>query len=152
MVDLQAAYARTAAGLAEIKGRELHLTREQRNLLIVIDGKSALATFAHIVGCTPEHMEQVATPLIRNGLIALAGDAPVAGRTQPAEVGLTLIALAGQVFGSHAGPIVRKLEKAGASPAEQLAAAEGAAKLAKLTINEHQADVFLAEARKLIGL
>ena len=39
MADLQEVYARTEAGAAEIKARALELTRAQRNLLIVIDGK-----------------------------------------------------------------------------------------------------------------
>ena len=39
MADLQAVFARTEAGVAEIKARAFELTRGQRNLLIVIDGK-----------------------------------------------------------------------------------------------------------------
>lgn len=159
MADLQAVYARTQAGLQEIKARALHLTREQRNLLIVIDGKSALGSFAKISGCVPEQMGEVVAPLVRHGLIAAVGSAPsppaapgapTTGQMQAGASAQALIALAEQVFGAHAGPVVRKLEKAGSSAAELRAAAGSGAKLAKLTIDENKARLFLAEALKLI--
>ena len=61
-----------------------------------------------------------------------------------------LIALAERVFDKHAGPVVLKLEKAATSGADLLTAAESAAKLAKLTIDESKARDFLAEARRLM--
>ena len=162
MADLQAVFARTEAGVAEIKARAFELTRGQRNLLIVIDGKSALGSFAKMAGCAPEQMGEVLAPLIEHGLIA-----PVAGGSNPAFAqGLpsgggslpsgssatqALIALAERVFEKHAGPVVLKLEKAGASGGDLLAAAESAAKLAKLTIDESKANDFLVEARRLIS-
>lgn len=150
MVDLQAVYIRTAAGLKEIRARAQQLTREQRNLLIVVDGKSALGSFAGIVGCAPQAMARVAEPLIRLGLIAVPGAAAVAAEPPSAATMQALIALAEQIFGSHAAPVVRKLETAGDSPADLLASVEAAAKLAKLTIDETQAATFLAEARKRV--
>jgi len=163
MADLQAVYARTEAGAQEIKARALDLTRGQRNLLIVIDGKSALSSFAKMVGCAPEQMGDVLVPLIEHGLIAaVAGAANPAlaqgglpGGSGPMPSGSStaqaLIALAERVFEKRAGAVVGKLEKAAASGADLLAAAESAAKLAKLTIDEAKAQDFLAEARRLIS-
>lgn len=162
MADLQAVYARTEAGVAEIKARALDLTRGQRNLLIVIDGKGAVASFAKIAGCAPEQMGEVLLPLIEHGLVApvtggsnqvpVQGLSPeVAPQTSGASQAHALIALAERVFDKRAGPVVLKLEKAADSGGDLLAAAESAAKLAKLTIDEAKAQEFLAEARRLIS-
>ncbi|KAF0166984.1 MAG: hypothetical protein FD157_146 [Rhodocyclaceae bacterium] len=162
MADLQEVYARTEAGVAEIKARALDLTRGQRNLLIVIDGKNALGSFAKMAGCAPEQMGDVLLPLIEHGLIArVAGrsnwapeqNSPAGGRPSPSTYAgaQVLIALAERVFEKHAGPVVLKLEKAAGSGGDLLAAAESAAKLAKLTIDESKAQEFLVEARRLIS-
>jgi len=150
MADLQAVYARTEAGALEIKARAFDLTRGQRNLLIIIDGKSALSSFAKMVGCAPEQMGEVLVPLIEHGLIApvASGPLPLPSVSSAAQA---LIALAERVFEQRAGPVVLKLEKADASGSDLLAAAESAAKLAKLTIDESKAEEFLAEARRLIS-
>ncbi|MDZ4254901.1 MAG: hypothetical protein U1A72_20210 [Sulfuritalea sp.] len=162
MADLQGVYARTEAGAAEIKARALELTRAQRNLLIVIDGKSAIGSFAKIAGCAPEQMGEVLQPLIEHGLVApiAGGSNRVSVRDQaaggvPLPSGFSraqaLVALAERVFDKRAGPVVLKLEKAADSGGDLLAAAESAAKLAKLTIDEVKAQDFLAEARRLIS-
>lgn len=162
MADLQEVYARTAAGVGEIKARALDLTRGQRNLLIVIDGKNTLGSFVKMVGCAPEQMGDVFIPLIEYGLIAsvagaanpaLAQAIPARGVASPpgSSPAQSLIALAERVFEKHAGPVVLKLEKAAAAGTDLLAAAESAAKLAKLTIDEAKAQDFLAEARRLIS-
>ena len=162
MAELQDIYARTDAGVVEIKARALDLTRAQRNLLIVIDGKNTLGSFAKMVGCAPEQMADVFVSLIEHGLIApvvglgspvLARAASVSDVPLPAgsSVAQGLIALAEKVFEKRAGPVVLKLEKAAASGADLLAAAEGAAKLAKLTIDESKAQYFLDQARRLVS-
>ena len=162
MDDLQGVYARTEAGAAEIKARAFELTRAQRNLLIVIDGKSAIGSFAKIAGCAPEQMGEVLLPLVEHGLVAPIAGGPNRGTVQgrpgggvplPAgsSVAQALVALAERVFDKRAGPVVLKLEKAADSGGDMLAAAESAAKLAKLTIDEAKAQDFLAEARRLIS-
>lgn len=162
MVDLQGVFARTEAGAAEIKARVLELTRAQRNLLIVIDGKSAIGAFAKIAGCAPEQLGEVLLPLIEHGLVApTAGgsnrvtvpDQPGGGVPMSAGAILVqaLVALAERVFDKRAGPVVLKLEKAADAGGDLLVAAESAAKLAKLTIDEAKAQDFLAEARRLIS-
>jgi len=103
----------------------------------------------------------VLAPLVEQGLVALvsggsnrelaqhppSGGEPLAAGSSPVQA---LIALAERVFEKHAGPVVLKLEKASASGGDLLAAAESAAKLAKLTIDESKAQNFLVEARRLI--
>lgn len=162
MADLQGVYARTEAGAAEIKARALELTRAQRNLLIVIDGKSAIGSFAKIAGCAPEQMGEVLLPLVEHGLVAPNAGGSSRGTVQDRPAGAVplpagsasvqaLVALAERVFDKRAGPVVLKLEKAADSGGDMLAAAESAAKLAKLTIDEAKAQDFLAEARRLIS-
>lgn len=162
MAEMQGVYARTEAGVAEIKARALDLTRPQRNLLIVIDGKSPVTSFAKIAGCAPEQVGEVLLPLIKHGLIApLTGGShqvplpklPGGGGPLPsgASAAQALIALAIRIFDKRAGPVVLKLEKAAGSGGDLLAAVESAAKLAKLTIDETKAQDFLAEARRLIS-
>ena len=162
MADLQEVYARTEAGVAEIKARAFDLARGQRNLLIVIDGKSAIGSFAKMAGCAPEQMGEVLAPLIEHGLMApvaggsnraLAQGLPGGSGSLPSgsSVVQALIALAERLFEKRAGPVVLKLEKAAISGADLLAAVESAAKLAKLTIDESKAADFLVEARRLIS-
>lgn len=152
MADLHGVYVRTAAGLEEIRARAHNLTRPQRNLLIVLDGRHALGTLAASIGSAAEHLAESAEALLKAGLIARAGGAPQdAGEQAEAVSAQALITLAEGFFGGRADPVVRKLEKAGESPAELLQAVESAAKLAKLTIDEPKAAQFLIEARKLIG-
>ncbi|MCF8184209.1 MAG: hypothetical protein K9J43_04455, partial [Polynucleobacter sp.] len=92
-------------------------------------------------------------PVIGTVNPALAQDAPPSGVPSPTlpPAAQELIALAERVFEKHAGPVVLKLEKAAASGADLLTAAESAAKLAKLTIDESKARDFLAEARRLMS-
>jgi hypothetical protein len=150
MVDLQGVYVRTSAGLEEIRSRAHNLTRPQRNLLIVLDGKNALGTLAASIGSAAEHLVESTEALLNAGLIAPAGEALPAGSGQDEVTTQALISLAAGIFGGRADPVVRKLEKSGATPAERLNAVESAAKLAKLTIDEQKAALFLAEARKLM--
>lgn len=150
MVDITTCYVRTPAGLEEIKARSRQLSREQRNLLILLDGRSPLHSYAGAVGAKADQLDALAEPLLRLGLMAPAGGSVVASA---AEAGVPLrqamVAIAERVFGAQAGAVLRKLEHAGATDADLFAAAESAAKLAKLTIDETRAAEFLVEIRKL---
>lgn len=168
MADLDAVYAKTPSGVEEMRVRALALSRVQRTLLILIDGRSPLSTFARVVGAGGDGLAEAARALLNHSLIALAGGSTATPRpatvgsaqqpvdvasVQPTGVSLrdTLTRLAEETFGAKAGPVVNKLASAGGSTAELLAAAEAAAKLAKLTIDEHQSAAFLAEARRILS-
>ena len=165
MVDLQTVFAKTGAGLGEVQAKAQALSRPQRNLLILVDGKSPLGNFARMVGGALEELTGIAQSLLTLGLIAPAGTAAVTASAAPPSqpprtdahasagpeaVRNSLLALAEQTFGPKAAKIVEKLNSAGAHPAELLAAAEAGAKLAKLTIDEGKAAAFLAGARKIV--
>jgi len=151
MADLRAAYVKTPAGLEEIRAHARQLTRQQRNLLILVDGRSELGTFTRSIGCAPQELCEHAGALVQQGLIALA-DGQVEAPQQAAASSQSLLALAQQIFGAKAGPVVHKLEKStGDAPEQLMEAATAAAKLAKLTIDEQKAQQFLAEARRLLG-
>jgi hypothetical protein len=165
MVDLQTVFAKTSAGLGEVQAKAHALTRPQRNLLILVDGKSPLGNFARMVGGAVEELGEIAQSLLRLGLIAPAGavavPVPAAAPSQVVNgaahgapsaeaVREALVALAEQTFGVKSTKIVEKLRAARASPAELLSASEAAAKLAKLTIDEAKAAAFLAAVRKIV--
>ncbi len=151
MTHLNTAYAKTAAGLEEIQSRARQLNRQQRQLLILVDGRGVLGALAESMACTAAELRELAAGLARQGLIA-----PVVGKAG-AEVntGATreaLVGLAEQIFGSRAGPLVLRLAKAPGDDSHQLLeAAIAAARLAKLAIDEEKAAKFLVEARRLLG-
>jgi hypothetical protein len=183
MANLDLRYRKTAAGGDELLSRQLGLSREQRNLLIVADGRHALSVYCQAVGCDPAKLSALADHLIGLRLIEALGAsrapqptaapdssaAPaMAPSVKPAEAETPSVAvtadtpevlrqrlseLAAAIFGAQAAtPVIARLEKAQASVAELVAAVEGAAKLAKLTIDEAKAQSFLSEARRLLGL
>ena len=165
MVDLDTVFAKTGSGLGEVQAKAHALSRPQRNLLILVDGKSPLGNFARMVGGAAEELSEIAQSLVRLGLIAPAGPASVAAASSPSSraPGVasrapggaeatrdSLVVLAEQTFGAKAGKIVEKLRASGAGNAELLSASEAAAKIAKLTIDEGKAATFLAGARKIV--
>lgn len=149
MSDLDAVYAKTAAGLDEVRGRALALTRTQRTLLILADGKRRLSALIAALGTPGEDPLAAADALLGHRLIEAVRADGAGGALADARA--ALIAAAQQAFGARGAPVIRKLESAGSSQAELLAAAEAAAKLAKLTIDEKQSAVFLAAARRLLS-
>jgi hypothetical protein len=158
MADLSVTYRKTPAGVAEMTGRQANLTREQRNLLIVADGRHALGIYAKVVGAEADHLASVAESLLALGFIEPVGGAAPAPREPPpspeppeGDALHQLMALAKSVFGDQAAPVLRKLERAGSAPGELVAAVEGSAKLAKLTIDDRQAGRFLDEAKQVLA-
>lgn len=164
MADLSLHYRKTAAGGEELAAKRLGLSREQRNLLIVADGRHSLAVYCQAVGCEPGKLsaladELLALGLIESGSVAPASAVPTAASPANAPVAdvevlrQRVIDIAIAVFGVQlAQPVVARLNKAHASTGELVAAVEGAAKLAKLTIDEERASGFLAEARQVLGI
>lgn len=166
MANLELHYRKTAAGAGELAAKRLGLSREQRNLLIVADGRHALSVYCKAVGCDPAKLSALADDLLGMGLIeacgaAQAAPAPAAAaksgaaaapKPSPEAVRQRLMELAGRVFGAQATPVITRLDKAPALLGEMMAAVESAAKLAKLTIDEAKAQAFLAEARRLLGV
>lgn len=166
MADLSLHYRKTAAGAQELAAKQLGLSREQRNLLIVADGRHSLAVYCQAVGCNPGKLSALADELLALGLIETGSAAPAAAPAAapvaaPAASAVPdvdalrrqVVDIAVAVFGAQlAQPVVARLDKAHASTGELVAAVEGAAKLAKLTIDEEKARSFLAEARRALGI
>jgi hypothetical protein len=170
MANLDLHYRKTAAGAEELVAKRIGLSREQRNLLIVADGRHALSIYCKAVGCDPAKLSALADDLLGMQLIeaqvaaqpthaaavrppTVIDAAPGAAHAGPEAIRQQLCELASQVFGAQlAKPVIARLEKAPVSPGELVAAAEGAAKLAKLTIDEDKAQAFLLDARRLLGV
>lgn len=164
MADISLSYRKTAAGTQELASRALGLSREQRNLLIVTDGRNALATYCKAVGCDAGRLTILADDLLEKGLIEPSGLARMVGGTAqgtdasaPPLVSLTdlrgqVIDLAVRMFGDQSKGMVHKIEGSGTSPTELVAAIAAAAKLAKLTIDEKKAQAFMQDANKILGV
>ncbi len=168
MADLSLHYRKTATGGEELAAKQLSLTREQRNLLIVADGRHSLAVYCQAVGCDPGKLSALADELLALGLIEPGASASASAAAPPARPSSVpanapgadvealrrrVIDIAVAVFGAQmAKPVISRLDKAHASTGELMAAVEGAAKLAKLTIDEDKALGFLAEARRALGI
>jgi hypothetical protein len=165
MADLSLHYRKTAAGAHELAAKQLGLSREQRNLLIVADGRHSLSVYCQAVGCEPGKLSALADELLAMGLIesgsavpvampaAAPATAPAAPATDVDALRQRVVEIAVAVFGAQlAQPVVARLDKAHASAGELVAAVESAAKLAKLTIDEEKAIRFLAAARQELGI
>lgn len=164
MADINLPYRKTPAGTQELASRALGLSREQRNLLIVTDGRNALASYCKAVGCDAEKITALANELLQMGLIEPAGFARMVGGTAQgtdaaapplvavADLRQQVVALAVGMFGDQAKGMVHKIEGSGDSAAELVAAISAATKLAKLTIDEAKSKAFGDGANKILGL
>jgi hypothetical protein len=162
MADLTVIYRKTPAGNQELKAKALGLSREQRNLLIVTDGRLPLSTYAKAVGCEIAALGEIADGLLQHGLVAAASAAKPAVAAPAAEVAASsapslgdlharIVELGRAVFGPQAAGVMHKLEVEPASVAELNAVVDAATKLAKLTIDLQKAQAFASEARKILG-
>lgn len=164
MADINLPYRKTPAATQELAARAMGLSREQRNLLIVTDGRNPLASYCKAVGCDAEKMTMLADELMQMGLIEPAGIARLVGGTAQgtdatappmvavADLRQQVVALAVGMFGNQAKGMVQKLEGSGDSANELVAAIAAATKLAKLTIDEQKSRVFNDGANKILGI
>lgn len=152
MIDLDAVYARTRAGLNEIRTRSLALTAEQRNLLIISDGREPLSSLARMFGMNAAQMAKVVEPLVEQGLLVPFAPATRARAGSPEEAAARLTELARELFGARASAIVQKIERGKGSWSELGAAVESSAKLARLTIDETRAAEFLRRSHEVVRL
>lgn len=164
MADINLPYRKTPAGAQELAGRALGLSREQRNLLIVTDGRNALSSYCKAVGCDAEKMTVLANDLLEMGLIEPAGlgrlvggtaqgtDAAAPPMVDVADLRQQVVTLAVGIFGDQSKGMVQKLEGSGDSASELVAAIAAATKLAKLTIDEQKSRVFSDGANKILGV
>lgn len=155
MVDLTAIYTRTPVGLEEIRTKVRPLTREQRNLLILADGRKPLVEFSVMFGIGAEEMSKVVEPLVGEGLLVRVRRSAAVHQVPAFSTGLEakleqLVKLADKLFGKKADVIVHKLERAHGSWSELGAAVESSAKLARLMIDENKGVEFLGRAREIL--
>lgn len=154
MADLHPdrAYAKSAKGRDELAQRGTALTRSQRSVLIVIDGKTPLRKLLDRFAAVTAFRDDVATLLDQGYIVAVpaavrSGDRPAGTATGRRD---RLIELAQRLLGEHAGRVVGRLEKCSDAPGELLAAVEACAKLIRLTIDEHKADRFRTDALGIV--
>lgn len=162
MADLSLAYRKTPAGVRELAAKALGLSREQRNLLILADGRHSLSDWCKAGSYDPDRLGALADGLLELDLIEPGSHRPMdAGRSagvaeptadsDPAALRARLLDLVGSIFGTEGKPMQARIERAEATRGELMAAAERAAVLAKLTIDEERAGIFMNEVRKILG-
>lgn len=146
---------KTPKGRDELATRANGLQPGQRNLLIMADGRRPVAELLK-AGADPERCRLALAALIEEGFLQRAsgagGDlraAPVAADQDPKH--LLLVALAEELFGSKAPPLVQKIEQHPDTPEGHAAAVESCVKFVRLFIDERQAEVFAQRARSLLA-
>ena len=154
MADLHPdrAYAKSAKGRDELAQRGTALTRGQRSVLIVIDGKTPLRKLLDRFAAVAAFRNDVATLLEQGYIVEVAAAVRPGDRPGGAAVGrrARLIEMARRLLGEHAGRVVGRLEKCSDAPDELLAAVDACVKLIRLTIDEHKADRFRTDALGIV--
>lgn len=158
---------KTVLGVEALNQRSADLPRVLRHALILVDGRSNLAELEAKGAIVPNFTGALAE-LITRGLIAerresQAGKSPSATGTGGTATGEkpedgpehsprdSLVALAERLLGARGGKVVKKLQEAGATRDELLAATDSCFKLIRLTIDEKLADKFRDAARLVLG-
>lgn len=153
-MDSQVILARTPKGAEALARQDHDLPRTLRHALILVDGRSTVAKLEQRGAIIPDFPAAL-RELVARGLVAPTGHGgpPTApgGAGNGQKILNALVATAESVLGDKAGKVVKKLEEAGHSPEEYLAAVEGCYKLIRLTIDEGRAEEFRAAAKDIIS-
>jgi hypothetical protein len=139
----------------EILFRHGHeISTNQRRALLVIDGKTTVATLVKTVFWVSDVISALkelhALGLVHDDVSTINPEVSLdegAGR----QLKVQLAAIAKELLGSNAERIIKKMEEADGTPDGLEQALLGCKKLIKLTINEELADTFLQRGRNVIG-
>jgi hypothetical protein len=146
--------ARTPQGAEALARQDHTLPRTLRHALILVDGHATVAKLEHRGAMIPDFPAAL-RELVARGLVAAVGHAapfiPNGGAQAGGALRPALVRLAEGILGDKSAKIVRKLEDAGASPAELSVAVDSCFKLIRLTIDEKAADEFRTAAREVIA-
>jgi hypothetical protein len=153
-VDSQVILARTPKGAEALATQDHDLPRTLRHALILVDGRSTVAKLEQRGAIIPDFPAAL-RELVARGLAAPTGHGgpptTPGGAAALRGLGSALVATAESILGDKAGKVVRKLEEAGQSRVELLAAVESCYKLIRLTIDEDRAEEFRAAANVVIS-
>lgn len=143
-MDSSVILAKTRKGLDELAQRTGAVPQKLRSVLILVDGKTRyvdlLNKCSFIPGCN-EHL----TWLMQNGFLQTVGASP-ASDAAPASAATspkaTLLNLAHELLGAHAGAVVQRLQDTVDTHDALVQTLERCHKLIRLSIDEKKAEQF----------
>jgi len=153
-MDSHVILAKTPQGAEALAKQDHDLPRTLRHALILVDGRSTVAKLEQRGAMIPDFTGAL-RELIARGLVIPVGHGGPPTTPGGAGNGRSLVnglvAVAESVLGDKAGKVVKKIEEAGHTREELLAAVEGCYKLIRLTIDEARAEEFRAAAKALVA-
>jgi hypothetical protein len=153
-MDSQVILARTPQGAEALARQDHDLPRTLRHALILVDGRSTVARLEQRGAMIPD-FQAALRELVARGLVAPMGHGgpptTPGGAANGQGLANALAVAAESILGDKAGKVVRKLEEAGHSREDLLAAVESCYKLIRLTIDETRAEEFRAAAKEVIA-
>jgi len=141
---------KTEAGERALKERTGDLNRHQRNVLILVDGRSDLATL-RTKAAGIEGLDEALEALGRGGFIAFGNEAGGTAAADMAGIKQQLIAIAREVLGRDAEKVVKKLEAAPDSREGILEVTRNCKKVVTLIIDETKAEELTQRCREILG-
>ncbi|HEX5629332.1 MAG TPA: hypothetical protein VFX72_07150 [Usitatibacteraceae bacterium] len=153
-MDSQVVLARTPQGAEALARQDHDLPRALRHALILVDGRSTVEKLEHRGSMIPDFPAALRELLARGLVVPVGHGGPPTGPGGAANgrnLVNSLVATAQTILGDKAGKVVKKIEEAGHTREELLAAVEGCYKLIRLTIDEARAEEFRAAAKDVIA-
>ena len=153
-MDSQVILARTPQGAEALARQDHDLPRTLRHALILVDGRSTVAKLEQRGAMIPDFPAAL-RELVARGLVVPTGHggppSTPGGAANGRALVSALVAAAESILGDMAGKVVRKIEDAGHSREDLVAAVDSSYKLIRLTIDEDRAEEFRAAAKKIIA-
>ena len=153
-MDSQVILAKTPQGAEALARQDHDLPRTLRHALILVDGRSTVEKLEHRGSMIPDFPGALRELVARGLVVPVGHGGPPTGPGGAANGRIlvnALVAAAEGILGDKAGKVVRKIEEAGHTREELLAAIEGCYKLIRLTIDEARAEEFRAAAKGVIS-
>lgn len=145
-----AVLAKTDKGHVELAQRKFGLARELRSALIQVDGRRSVAQLLAAWSQWPT-LAAALEALAEQGFVAPVGPATLAAVADlPASPKRELVALARSLLRANGEQVVARLERCADDAAALRSAVDACYKLVMLTIDERQADAFLAAASAIL--
>jgi hypothetical protein len=153
-MDSHVILAKTPQGAEALARQDHDLPRTLRHALILVDGRSTVEKLEHRGAMIPDFAGALRELLARGLVMPVGHGGPPTGPGGAANgrnLLNALVATAEGILGDKAGKVVKKIEEAGHTREELLAAVEGCYKLIRLTIDEARAEEFRAAAKDIIA-
>lgn len=148
-MDVGLVFTKTEKGEAELKSRQYKLNHALRYVLILVNGKSTVQEILDKGAGLPD-LEPSLSYLAEAGFVQTRQDLLRQSRSRANPPRDEIIALARNMFGDQADPVIKKFRESDDTP-EALAQTTNACKrLIKLTIDAEHAEDFMQRSQEII--